>query len=100
MAVRTHRRLVLDDRRLDDARPDGAATPDRGVDQLAAGADDGPLPDRCPATQDDVGLQDDVRCEGDVPVEVDRRGVAHRDPVAHVGLVALDPQVPLGGGEL
>ena len=38
--------------------------------------------------------------ERHVPVEVDRGRVAHRDPVAHVLLVAADPQVPLGGGEL
>ncbi len=73
---------------------------DLAVDDLAARADHGPLPDRRPAAQDHVRLQGDVRRERHVPVEVDRGRVAHRDAVAHVLLVAADAQVPLGGGEL
>ena len=77
-----------------------ARAPILAIDDLAPGADDGPLPDRRPAAQDDVRLDGDVRRERHVPVEVDRGRVAHRDPVAHVLLVAADPQAPLGGGEL
>ena len=82
-----------------DAQTNGARA-DPAIDDLAAGADDGPLPDRGPAAQDHVRLEGDVRRERHVPIEVDRGRVAHRDPVAHVLLVAADPQVPLGGGEL
>ena len=77
-----------------------ARAPIVAIDDLAAGTDHGPLPDRRRAAQDHVRLEGDVRRERHVPVEVDRGRVAHRHAVAHVLLVAADPQVPLGGGEL
>ena len=59
-----------------------------------------PWPDARGPAQDDVRFEGDVGAEVHVPVEIDRGRVAHRDPVAHVGLVEADPEAPFRGGKL
>ena len=59
-----------------------------------------PSPTEVPPRRITFGSRVTSGGERHVPVEVDRGRVAHRDAVAHVLLVAPDPQVPLGGGEL
>src|SRR4029077_1016565 len=57
VAERPDAGALLDDRFLDDRRPDQAAGPDRAVDDLGPRADRRPLPDRGGAAERDVRLQ-------------------------------------------
>ena len=77
-----------------------AALADDGVDEPAAGADDGLGTDPRLAAQQDVGLEDDVLAELDVGIDEGRRRVLHGHAGQQVALEDAPAQVGLEGRQL